>query len=69
MGRVVPSRSVSARRMALGWSVVRLAAAAGVNRGTVASVEAGRKCYDQTLARIERALADAEEGSACDRAG
>lgn len=48
------------RRARLGWSVKELAERAGLDRDTVASVEAGGNPRLNTVRTIERALAEAE---------
>lgn len=48
------------RRARLGWSVKELAERAGLDRDTVASVEAGGNARIQTVHAIRRALSEAE---------
>lgn len=52
------------RRIRLGMSVAALAKRAGVDRGTLTRLEAGRDgAHDATLGQIERALAELEEAT------
>lgn len=54
---------VKARRVALGYSKVKFAEEVGVNRDTLAAIEAGKGYQAETLAKILRGL-DALEAEA-----
>ena len=51
---------VRQRRVAIGMSVSALAKEAGVDRGSVTALEAGRSVRDTTEAQIDKTLTDLE---------
>lgn len=53
-------RRVQERRAGMGMSVSALAKRAGVDRGSLAALEAGGSVRDTTLAAVEKALAELE---------
>ena len=50
------SAQIRAARALLNWTIQELAEKVGVDRNTIAQIEAGRYASDETLAVIRRAL-------------
>jgi transcriptional regulator with XRE-family HTH domain len=55
-----PGGQIKARRTAIGMSVSALAKRAGVDRGSLAALEAGGSVRDTTLAAVDMTLGDLE---------
>ncbi|WP_294567547.1 helix-turn-helix domain-containing protein [uncultured Arthrobacter sp.] len=61
-----PGDAIKSRRAEIGLSVSALAKRAGVDRGSLATLEAGGAVRDTTLAAVEKALSDLEHETGMD---